>query len=56
MQLLGYGIEKKPFPNYPPKNMTKKPPIRPDRGSPKIHPPKRKEKTKTLAPDDLSSK
>jgi hypothetical protein len=36
--------------------MTKIPTIRPDRGSPKIHPPKRKEKTKTPAPGDLSSK
>jgi hypothetical protein len=56
MQLFGYGVEKNPSPITSPSKSHENPTIRTDRSFPKIHPPKRKEKTKTPAPGHQSSK
>jgi hypothetical protein len=50
MQLFGYGLVKIPIPYILPPGAHKNPTIRTNRGYPKVHPPKRKEKTKILAP------
>jgi len=46
----------KTYPLYRPPGKHENPTIQPDRSSPKVHPPKRKEKTKTPAPGNQSSK
>jgi hypothetical protein len=48
--LLMYGVVKQPISYIPPLGAHENPTIWTDQGSPTAHPPKRNEKTKTLAP------